>query len=106
MRLAVELIHGHDAEGAGRYAIAAAVADVLLHDHGVELGAENRAGRAGFQTRRGVAVLAHVAHHQPAALQRRHSLWPLAVTANLLAEAHVAPTRGGELAAVLVSPDS
>src|SRR3546814_6126778 len=66
MRLAVELIHGHDAEGAGRYAIAAAVADVLLHDHGVELGAENRAGRAGFQTGRGVAVLAHVAHHQPA----------------------------------------
>src|SRR3546814_32075 len=103
MRLAVELIHGHDAEGAGRYAIAAAVADVLLHDHGVELGAENRAGRAGFQTGRGVAVLAHVAHHQPAALQRRHSIWPLAVAGHLLDEGHVAPSRGGERAGVVVA---
>jgi hypothetical protein len=35
-----------DAEGARRNAVAAAVADVLLHDHGAVLGAEQRSGRA------------------------------------------------------------
>src|SRR3546814_238806 len=62
-----------------------------------------RSGGAGFQTGRGVAVLAHVAHHQPAALQRRHSIWPLAVAGHLLDEGHVAPSRGGERAGVVVA---
>ena len=52
VRLAVLEAEIDDAERAGRHAIAAAVADVLLHDDGVELGAEERAGRAGFQAGR------------------------------------------------------
>ena len=55
-----------DAEGARGNAVAAAVADVLLHDHGPELGAKQRAGGAYLQAGRIGAVLAHVGGHQPA----------------------------------------
>jgi hypothetical protein len=51
---------------AGRHAVAAAVADVLLYDDGAELGAEQRAGRAHVQAGGVRAVLAHVRGHQPA----------------------------------------
>ena len=53
-------------ERARRDAVAAAVADVLLHDHGPELGAEQRAGRAHLEARGVGAVLADVGGHQPA----------------------------------------
>src|SRR5690606_23034930 len=46
-----------DAERARGLAVAAAVAHVLLHQHGVEPGADDRAGRARLQARRVHAVL-------------------------------------------------
>src|SRR5215218_6201517 len=53
------------AERARGHAVAAAVADVLLHDHGAELRAEQGAGRADLQARGLGAVLADVRGHQP-----------------------------------------
>src|SRR5205823_2614108 len=61
---------GH-AERAGRHAVAAPVADVLLDHHGIEFGADDGAGRAGLHAAGPDAVLADVAQHQPAALERR-----------------------------------
>ena len=57
-----------DAEGAAGHAVAAPVADVVLHHHGAELGAEQRTGRADVQTPGVRAVLADVRRHQPAEL--------------------------------------
>ena len=54
-----------DAERARRHAVAAAVADVLLHDDRPELGAEERTGRARVEAARMRAVLADVRLHQP-----------------------------------------
>src|SRR5262249_779806 len=51
---------------AGRHAVPAAVADVVLHHHGAELGAEQRSGRAHVQAGCVRTVLAHVRGHQPA----------------------------------------
>src|SRR5581483_6349415 len=47
-------------------AVAAAVADVFLHDDGAELGAEERARRARVEAAGVRAVLADVGLHQPA----------------------------------------
>ena len=55
-----------DAVGAGGDAVAAAVADVGLHDDRTELGAEQCTGRAHVKARGVRAVLAHVRRHQPA----------------------------------------
>src|SRR3954471_22439367 len=55
-----------DAERAGDHAVAAAVADVLLHDHRPELGPEERARGADVETARVGAVLADVRAHEPA----------------------------------------
>ncbi len=52
-------------ERAGGDAVAAAVADVLLHHHGAELGAHQRPGGAHLQAGGRRAVLAHVGAHQP-----------------------------------------
>ena len=54
------------AVGAGRDAVAAAVADVVLHDDGAELRAEQRPGRADVEAGGVRAVLADVRGHQPA----------------------------------------
>ena len=54
------------AEGATGHAVTAAVADLLLHDHGPEFGAEQRSRRAHVQAAGVGAVLADVGHHQPA----------------------------------------
>src|SRR5690606_16723776 len=48
---------------AGGHAVAAAVADVLLHDDGAELGTEQRARRAHVEAGGVGAVLAHVGRH-------------------------------------------
>src|SRR3954454_15470663 len=48
-----------DAVGAGGDAVAAAVADVLLHDHGVELRPEQGSGRTDVETCGVGAVLAY-----------------------------------------------
>ena len=80
-------------ERAGRHAVAAAVADVVLHDDGAELGAEQRPGRAHVQAAGVRAVLAHVRGHQPA---------EVAVGRGLLDERDVPPGRGAERAGVVV----
>src|SRR5207248_4119866 len=54
-----------DAERTGGDAIAAAIAYVLLNDHGPELGPEQRTRGADVQTGSVGAVLAHVGGHQP-----------------------------------------
>ena len=53
-------------ERAGRDAVAAAVADVLLDHHRAVLGAEQRPGGAHVEAGGVRAVLAHVGGHQPA----------------------------------------
>src|SRR5438093_431623 len=83
-----------DTERAGGDARAAAVADVGLDHHRVELGADDGAGRTHFQAPCLDAVLAHVAHHQPAAVVR---------TLELLDEADVPPVDAVEPAGVVVA---
>jgi len=56
-----------DAEWARPDAISAAITDVGLDDHGVELGADDGAGRTDFEATRLDAMFAHITHHQPAA---------------------------------------
>src|SRR3954451_24540897 len=63
---AVLLVAADHAERARRDAVAAAVADVGLHDDRVELRAEEGASRAGIETAGVGAVLADVRHEQPA----------------------------------------
>src|SRR5256885_3490553 len=63
----------------GNDAIAAAVADVLLHVDRVELRANNRPRRARFLARRVSTMLANVTLHQPAVrIEERQSRpgWP------------------------------
>src|SRR5205807_4948005 len=72
----------------------AAVAHVGLDDHGVELGADDRPGGAHLQAACLDAVLAHVAHHQPAAVVR---------ALELLDEAHVSPMDAVQPARVVVA---
>src|SRR5258708_1871558 len=52
MSLAIQRADVHHTERAGRHAIAAAVADVLLHHDGVEFGAEQRSGGASLDAGR------------------------------------------------------
>src|SRR5213595_3056817 len=72
----------------------APVAHVGLDHHRVELGADDRAGGAHLQASRLDAVLAHVAHHQPAAVVG---------SLELLDEAHVPPVDAIQLAGVVVA---
>ena len=69
--------------GTGRDAGAAAIAGVRLDDDGVEFGADDGAGGTDLEARRGDAVLADVAHHEPAAV--------LPILAELLDELDVPP---------------
>src|SRR6185503_18708733 len=89
------------AEGTSGHAVAAAVADVLLHDDRAVLGAEERAGRADVETRGVRAVLADVGAHQPA--QRVHAVLRRAVQRLvLLDERDVAPRVRAQLRRVVV----
>ena len=47
-------------------AVAAAVADIVLHKHGTDLGAHDRAGRAGFEATGFFAMFANVGEKNPA----------------------------------------
>src|SRR5207253_382483 len=71
VRVAVQVGAGDDAEGAGGDAVRAAVADVGLDVDVLELRVEDGARRAGLLARGRDAVLADVAHHQPAVLRGR-----------------------------------
>ena len=55
-----------DAEGTGNDAITAAVANVVLHKDGTDLGAHDRAGRAGFEATGVFAMFADVGQEDPA----------------------------------------
>src|SRR5207248_2031021 len=94
LRRARHRVDVDDPERAGGDAGATAVADVRLDHHGVELGADDGAGRTHFQAPRLDAVLAHVAHHQPAAV-----IWTL----ELLDEADVPPVDAVEPAGLVVA---
>src|SRR5689334_5923517 len=83
------------AERARRDAIAAAVACIGLNNDGVELGADDRAGRTDLQTRRLNAVFAYIAHQQPTTV--------FAVVGELLDELHVAPMNAVQRARVVVA---
>ncbi len=84
-----------DAERAGRNTVPAAVAGVGLNHDRIKLGAHDRAGRTNFEASRMHAVLAHVAHQQPAAV--------LAVFGELLDKFYMAPVDAVELARVVVA---
>src|SRR6266545_5499297 len=94
LRRARDYVHIDDAKGTAGDAGAAAVAHIRLDHHGVELGADDRAGRAHLDTAGLDAVLAHVAHHEPAAIVR---------AVELLDELDVPPVRAVELARVVVA---
>ena len=64
---AVDVVAVHDAERTRGDAVAAAVADVGLEDHGLVLGADQRSGGAGVEAAGVRAVLAHVRHEHPVA---------------------------------------
>src|SRR5207237_7266068 len=86
---------------ARRHAVAAAVADVLLHDDGAELGPEQRARRADVEAGGVGAVLADVAGHQPAQRILRLVVRPRRLA--LLDEGDVAPRVRAEIRGVVVA---
>src|SRR6266852_4162961 len=87
-------VHVDHAEGAGGDAGAATVAHIRLDHDGVEFGPDDGAGGANLETARLHAMLAHVAHHQPA---------PVVRALELLDELDVPPVRAVELARVVVA---
>src|SRR5207237_1942226 len=78
----------------GRDAVAAAVAHARLDVDGVELGPDDRVGRADFHAARHRAVLADVAHHVPG---------DAALGGGALVELDVAPVLLVELARIVVA---
>src|SRR6266478_6511727 len=95
LRGARHRVHADHPERARADAVPAAVARVRLDDHRVELGADDGAGRAHLEAAGVSAVLADVAHHEPAPV--------LPVGAELLYELHVAPVDAVERARVVVA---
>src|SRR5881392_540749 len=94
LRRARNRVDVDDAERTGGDARPAAVAHVGLDHDRVELGADDGTGGTHFQAARLDAVLAHVAHHQPAAVVR---------TLELLDESDVAPVDAVEAPGVVVA---
>src|SRR4029079_2438256 len=98
------LVESDDAVRAGRDAIAAAVANVLLDEHGVELGTDDGVRRTDLEAAGLLAVLADVGHHQPrltAGDRRRGRHEALVVRRDLLDELDVSPVLRVELAGVV-----
>src|SRR2546428_2190800 len=88
-------VDADDAEGAGPDAITTTVARIGLDDNRVQLGADDGARRAHLQAAGPHAMLADVAHHEPA---------PLAtVRGELLDELHVPPVDAVEVPRVVVA---
>src|SRR5580704_19154425 len=84
-----------DTKRTGRDAVPAAIAGVRLNDDGVELGPDDRPGRADVKACGVDAVLAHIAHQQPSAV--------FPVLGELLDELDVAPMRAIEPACVVIA---
>src|SRR5690606_8941295 len=97
-------VEGDDAERTGGNAVAAPIADVLLHHDGVELGANDRAGWARLHAPGVDAMLADVAHHEPVALEGAHRgrAPPLGV-ADALDVGDVPPGSAAQVAGVVVA---
>src|SRR5207245_5002705 len=87
-------VHVDDAERARGNAGTTPVADIGLDYDRVEVSADDGAGRTHLQAARLNAVLAHIAHHQPAAVVGR---------LELLDEADVPPVDAVQLAGVVVA---
>jgi hypothetical protein len=92
---AVDVIAVDDAERARRDAVPAAVADVRLEDDRVELGPDQRAGRARVEAAGVRAVLAHVGHEDPRGRRRL-------LVGQQLDEPDVPPRRRAELVGEVV----
>jgi len=103
MRLAVLQTDIDNAKRASRHAITAAIANVLLNDDSVELGAEKRPGRASFETRGRRAMLADIAHHQPIALEGGHFGRALAILGDVLDEMNMPPGGRREVAGIVIT---
>src|SRR6266850_4466600 len=88
-------VDADDAERAGPDAITTAVARIGLDDNRVELGPDDGARRADFEAPCAYAVLADVAHQEPASLAT--------VRAELLDELHVPPVDAVEVPRVVVA---
>src|SRR5205807_4789326 len=91
----VDVGAGDHPERAGADAVAAAVADVVLHEHGAELGAHDGAGRADVHAAGVLAVLADVGDEEPSVLAVR--------AIELLEELDVPPGVPTEVAGVVVA---
>src|SRR5207245_10815227 len=93
LRDALFLVEADDPVGAGRDAVAAAVADVVLNVHGVVLGPHQGIRRTHFHAARVLTVLADVAHRQPAlpAGDGRRGADDSVVVRHLLDELHGPP---------------
>src|SRR6185503_5836148 len=101
---AVGNVHLDHTKRAGGHAVTAAVADILLNHHGVELGAKKRAGGTRFEAGSGRAVLADIAHHQPVALEWRQLGGAIAVGVLEFFDKTDVPPRGcRECAGVIVT---
>src|SRR5207249_2821631 len=97
------LVEPDDAVRAGRDAVTASVAHVLLDEDRVVLGAHDRVRGTDLETARVLTVLADVAHHQPGlpARDRRGRHDDAVVVGDVLDELDVTPVLGIELAGVV-----
>jgi len=96
VRPTVNVIELRNAEWARRDTIATPIADVVLDDHGPELGADDRAGRTRVQATSVDAMLADVAEHEPGD----------AVSGRSFDKRHVAPRGGSEIHRVVITISS
>src|SRR5436190_21905285 len=114
--MAAEAGAGDDAEGTSGHAVRATVADVRLDVDVLELVMDDGARRASLLAGGRDAVLADVAHHEPAAWRglvvRQHLKGALLagwrrsgcpISRELLDELHVPPGRGRQLFGVIVA---
>src|SRR5207237_10282019 len=95
MCAAVRLVSIQHSKGARRYAVTTTVADVLLYINISEFVVDDRSGRARFLARRLHAMLAHIAHHQPAIA--------LHFVTELFDESDVPPSRVGKHGRVVIA---
>src|SRR6185436_5092917 len=95
LRGARHRVHLDDAERTGRNAVPAAIAGVRLNHHRIELRSNDGAGGAHLETAGLDAVLADVAHQEPASVPP--------VLAELLDESHMTPVDAVESARVVVA---
>jgi hypothetical protein len=92
----VRVIELGNTEWTRGYAIAAAVAHIVLNNNGLELGADDGAGWTSLKASSMHAMLADVAEHEPGDAVLRMSL----------DERHVSPSVGSEIDRVVIAESS